>query len=97
MKRYCATLLVLMGAPIITCALTPEQVEEDLDCEVMNTLNIPSAPFFIQVRNIVCEFIETPLMRTVAPRPYSPLGVEAAKGKDVSKTLKAELKKATRK
>ena len=97
MKKYCATLLVLIGAPLMACALTPEQVEEDLDCEVMQTLNIPSAPFFAQVKDIVCEFIETPLMRTASPRKYSPLGLEAAKGKDVSKTLKAELRKATRK
>ena len=43
------------------------------------------------------DFVEAPLIRTVRPRKYSPLGLEAAKGNDISKTLKAELKKATRK
>ena len=46
---------------------------------------------------LLADFVEAPLTRTVRPRKYSPLGLEAAKGNDISKTLKAELKKATRK
>ena len=48
-------------------------------------------------KNILEDFTEIPLIRQVEIKRYSPLGLEAAEGKDISKSLKAELKKALRK
>lgn len=48
-------------------------------------------------KNILEDFTEIPLIRKVEIKRYSPLGLEAAEGKDISKSLKAELKKALRK
>ena len=56
----------------------------------------PSAVIAV-ANELFADFVEAPLIRTVRPYKYSPLGLEAARGNDISKTLNAELKKATRK